>query len=307
MRPFLLKVMLILIPTGLFLAGLEAYARTRDNSDLRYKSEYFRANAGELRGLVFGPSHSWRAVDPAKLDYPTASLAFSGSAINTDFLVFRQALKKASPDFVLFDLSAAYLEKRNPAEFMNQRKLYYYFGVPNDQLTLRDHFLLRQPTHRVFEEPERERTFTERGFEYDLAEFKEQFKFLRFDTTRIANFISNQSKKQQHNRFSDGNYAMNRELLGRLAALCRERNIKLIFWSPPKYFIYNDFLLDKHRQRRERALDGIVDGETVFFWNLERFGERDPTMFMNMNHVRPAGTARVAEELNRRLKAVIGS
>lgn len=300
MQKFLLKILFVLVPSLLFLAVLEWNTRRIDNSALAVRSAYFFQHYRQLEGLCFGSSLVAQSVNPAWLDYPTASLALSGSSLNVDYLLFKRANTLVTPRFVLFDLTVHLLNQYHSDAWIKMRKLPYYYGIKPEKRELKDYFLSGTPLYRSLRLSASNEKINEYGFSEDRSK---QFKKLEYDHEQIVQDKRIQKFLGNAEPFNAAINQINEDLLKEIITICRAQGTKVILYSPPKYYIGNDAAETlPDFARRATFLREVVDDENVFFWNLERMGERDPRNFANINHVSLQGAKMATEELNRRLK-----
>lgn len=313
MRLFLIKVCLVIFVVVTSLAALEYESQKLDLTYYKIKKDYIEANYQDLEGLILGPSHIWRSINPEWLNYNAASLAFSGSAINIDYKMYRQYEDAPNLKFVLFDLSAGYKERFQIDEWISYNKLYYYFGVKSDNFEIKDCFYVRYPIEddikALYDEEERpslEEPANEWGFPTEISERKDIFKRADYDSEKIESIVTSSRTLNRHNvnKFDEQVAELSRAYLLDLVKRCKERDIKVIFISPPKYYVYNEKLTKKHEERRAELLEELIDNEHTYFWNLEKMIEQETKLFYNVNHVNPDGAKVVTAEVNRRLKAI---
>ncbi|OAV44838.1 hypothetical protein [Lewinella sp. 4G2] len=305
MRTWLWKM---IVTIGVILAvlyGVERYAIAHDNSGFGKRVAWFGANAGAVKGLVFGPSLLVQAIDPTGLDAPTASLALSASAPDVDTKLLTKALKRSNPDFILFDLTVGTLDRRKPVKYYEQRKLYQYMGIPFEGMQLKDRFFTSYPLYRYFYPDPPEKNYNERGFPTSVKESEDYFRLLDYDPEKIAAEKRLMRKMRKQGLYSDADNALNQRDLKMVIEQCRERDIKFIFLAPPKYRLFNENVEPLHPGRRQAFLDEVVDNETVFFWDYATFGQDEPEYFHNINHTSPLGGQAFTAELNERLNAFL--
>lgn len=306
MRRLLVKLFLLLLPALGLMASIEWYARSTDRSALRVRRDYFFANHETIKGVFFGPSFTLLSINPAGIDVPSASLALKGSSINVDHLLFKRANEVADLDFVLFDLSIYNLNRKHDREWIETRKLPYYFGIEMDRWSVKHHFYTSLPLHRYLK-PKKQRAgrFNKYGFR-TLAQFDpNSFRAMGNDPDSIAANKAVRRKLATELSFIPERYEENVELLREIITICRRQGTKVIFYSPPKYYLVNELgRKTDYYDMRQDFLDEHIDERTTFFWNLEEFGEREPRNFANLTHVSRLGAERTTAEINRRLNAL---
>lgn len=305
MQTFLQKLSLALLFTGVLLGGLELYARANDDSSQRKQRDYFDEHYAKLKGLIFGPSHLLRSVDPLQLDMLTVSFAQQGNPFNLDYLLIDKALEKSHPDFILLDFSLGRPE-HILTDNLRKKRMFYYFGVRIAPPKLKDFFLLRHPVYRFLaKRPKGKRNAA--GFEYELPppdqNAKKRAAVLK-DTSLIHGNETVNRVLEKHQQLDSMNREQNFSMLLTLIDRCKAAGIRLIFISPPKFFLYNQLINPTHRTVRAEFLAKVVDDQHVYFWDYETFGDHESDYFYNLNHMSPAGATAFTAELNRRLRSL---
>jgi len=306
MAKFLKKIAYMLIPMLVFLVWLEIKARHEDQEVMAIQRDLLYEQSEEIEGLVLGTSHMKRAIDPAGLDNRTATLALSAGHLRTGVGLLEQALKVTQPKFVLFEFSAGYLDTWNTDEWQQQRKLFYYFGLPQGRQKLRDFIILRAPLHRFLNPEPSGEEFNEYGFPLNLGNEQDAFASVSYNPDSIMLLRSTRRKIRQHNRGTLPELRpKNEALLLDAIGWCRERGIHLVLLNPPKYYLYNEYLLDEHRRVQQEFIDQYVDDEYVHYWNFESWQEEEPRFFYNVTHLNYDGAQMFTEVVNRQVKALL--
>lgn len=305
MAPLLKKMAFVLLFCGIVLVGLEWYARTIDASAARKQRDFFALHQDSLAGIMVGPSYSKRAINPLALDYLTASFANAGSSVEMDVVVAERALSLSEPEFILFDLSVGRLDSPTPLD-VEKKRLYYYYGVTTQRLTLKDFFLLRHPFYRFFTESKAPPALNEAGFQYEVKKDADNDRTnLLYEPENFAQNKQAQELLSSHNQQDPDTRKKQVAMLHHLIETCRSKGIKVVFHSPPKFYLYNEHLADWHREHRLAFLEDVVDDSTVYFWDLEDFHAHKPDLFLNINHVSPLGAVDYTREINRRLATIL--
>jgi hypothetical protein len=302
MKIFLKKLFFIAFLLLVILAIFEKITPTLDISQTKFVKDYLKQNQNKIDGLIFGPSHIKRAINPQYLTANTASVALYGSSINVDYLLLKSILKSEKPKFILFDFSAGYPEKLNFYDWIKGNNLTYYFDL-DMRYKLKDYFFTQYPLHKYFKKSHKTKEdFNKWGFELKIENRKNDFLNFNFDTTKIRNSEDAILTLKLHNSFNKKARKQNLEYLLEIAAICKSKNIKLIFLSPPKSFIYNESLLPEYHEYRTEFLKTLVDNKDVFFWDYSAFYQKNIDSFYNINHLNPKGAELFTKEINARLK-----
>ena len=295
MKLFLIKISLLIFFILLFLGSLELYSRKNDVSYLRVKKDYLENNKNKIECLVLGPSHILRAIDLDLFNYNTLSLAISGSATNVDCYLFNSVKNKITPKFVIINLSEWYIERYRSDEWMRFHKLHYYFGVKYDRFKLKDLFLVNYPVKEYLFSIE----------DKNAPRVEKHFLEVNYDKEKIKkNFLKKISRKLR-NLHPKKEYKKNVALLYDVVRECKKQKIKVIFISPPKYYLYNEAVLSKPTNRRTDFLAPIVDNKTVYFLDYKSFNDTEPRYFTDPHHLNEKGSILFTKELNKRLPDIV--
>lgn len=292
MKRFISKFLLFLLPLVIAFGIVEYNIR---NNTFNAKKTYIEANKDCIEVLVLGSSHNWRAINPKYLSYKTAPLAHGESAMNIDFLLFNKYIDELPQlKVVIFELGYHNLEEKRDGNW-NKNNLYkIFYSVDNynkydKHQPLKDYFLLSsnfKEYMRIFFTAQAERRngiFNEYGFIED--ESNSRFKKLHYDSTLIRKTSMSEYLYDRHQHESEVWYRENLAELNAAIKKCRERNIKIVLLSPPKYYLYNQYMKLTKVKRRENALKAYTGQEDIYIFNYERLYEYQATMFKNEDHL----------------------
>lgn len=302
MKDFLLRFAVVLTFTLVLLGGLEYYIRVKDDTKMALKRDFLLDNADRLEGIAFGSSHLWRGLDASRLTPFSHNLGLTAGDLYAATYIADWALERSQPKFIIIELLPPYLEHLRQEEWYEKRRIYYYYGFKRGRVTIKDHFLLRHPAYRILLYALREETYDARGFSTSMNPRQDYFRLDNYNEDSIAVHPYTLRHTQDHNELRDEEaYAINTALLRQLVAKCRDRNITVIFLDLPKHHTYNNAVNPELVARRARFLDSVVDGTSVRWWDMSRFGERETRWFYNFTHLNVAGAHAFTDSLDRRL------
>ena len=291
------------IPVMMILIGFEIFNRSRDASSIYFKRKFLLENTDQIDGLIFGPSHSMRALHPKYFDYTIATLAVPGSAPNIDYHFYEYAMRKCEPRFVIFDLSVGYLRKFNDRSWIEGRKLPYYFG--NFAGGIWSHFLSRYPLKEHFGAEEQEK-YDRWGQPVEISAKKDIFARLSYrDSLILQHSKTTYTFEKQQLPKDPKRLRSNTGLYRKIIEECTARGIKVVFVSPPKYHLYNSGINQDYEYERTAFLQDIVDNDNVYFLNYENALEKQSRLFYNVNHLNQEGAGIFSKELNEVLKKIM--
>lgn len=312
MKRFLVKVVLFVVLPLPMLLIVEVASR---RNSFAAKADYLRSHAHEIEVLLLGSSHTWRAVNPQFLNFFVAPFAHGGSAFNIDFLLFqkfRPSLGRLQA--VVLEVSVHTLEEWRPDDWNKNHLFLVHYGLNNygeNTPPLRDRTLItadpRQHLKRLTGNLLGTGIGTTNEWGFATSPPESRFSNLDYDADLISKTSNDEWLQGRHEHEDLGAYDRNTRLLSRIVAACQRAQIKLILLSPPKYYLYNDHMPRGKRQRRQRALQSLVDDKTVLFWDDEEWQARRTEFFLNEDHLNPDGATAYTQELNGRLTQLLGS
>ena len=305
MKKFLIRISFIIVPIFIFLGVLENNLRKNDSSSLKIKSDYLKNNNKNIKGLIFGSSTMVQGVNPAMLKANTASLALTGSDINAGVVLFNAVNETLNLEFIIFELSNGYLNKKNGEGSLRSYKAPYYFNTPKKEV--KDFFIARYPLKKQLKLTKPKKKTPKK---YNRWGFNTATKITDFEKSDYNDDIIKKSPQMQgivknYKTININNYAFNIKLLREMIENCKERNIKVVFVSTPKYHLCNNTLIDEHTNRRKEFLNDVVDNKKVFFWNYERIYENKSKLFGDLIHLNNEGAQLFSEKINQELIKIL--
>ncbi|WP_200975068.1 hypothetical protein [Echinicola sp. 20G] len=306
MKTYIKNIILFILPMAVILIPMEIYLR--DNT-YQAKSNYLVKNKNQIEAIILGPSYEWRAIDPTSLDIPTASLAHEATAINANIELF----EKYAPvlprlKYVFFDLSLGYMENENPDKWEGSHLFNIYYDIKSKRPELKDNFLLTANFRFYFtlfcshlSNSNNKEKFNEGGFIYKPAEFNDLFAQYDYNINELEKSGELYKRIMYQNTINDKVYDKNELLLKNLIDYCKNRNIQMIFISPPKFHLNNKAASQEIIERRDQFLSKFKNDPNVIFWNYENFMENDPKFFLDDTHLNPKGAEIFTATLNRKI------
>jgi hypothetical protein len=312
MKKFLSKSVLFFLT--LLLAAVLVECSVRDNT-FKAKRDYIEANSDEIEVMILGSSQSFRAINPEFLSMKTAPLAHGGSAINMDFKLFDKYYRSFPKlKVVMVEISYHTLDESRNHNWNKNHLFSIYYDVNNykHRPPLRDHLLLTANFHEYLKKFYKE-TFTSEAQEFN--EFGYPFKWM--EGSRFSDLQYNDSLilKTSRTEYLNGRhwdehlskFKTNTQKLDELIATCSNNGIEVVLLSPPKFYLYNEYMNEKKLKRRDSIFAKYRDHKNVHIWNFEAAYENETKLFGNEDHMNPEGAALFTKELNRLLEPLIDS
>ncbi|MFY0594217.1 hypothetical protein [Roseivirga sp.] len=304
MKLFLSKLLIVIIPVGILLVTMEMLNRRNDESSIYFQKKYFLENSDKLDGLIFGSSFMWCGIQPQYLDGNVGSFALAGSALNIDYSIFSYAKEVSQPKFVLLDASKTYFVNYQGGHFIRSTKLPYYFPTIKDH-ELTGYFLTEMPLSQYFP-LKTSLKYDQRGYQLEIPEEWNVFKEVDYQDSlidkhpRVERQYASMKGIIRANKVQD-----NLDLYRKILEECLEENIKVVFVSPPKYHLFNEFVDRQRLEERDAFMKEVVDNEHIFFLNYDKAYEKNSQLFFDLNHLNNEGSMEFTKALNRDLKSIL--
>jgi hypothetical protein len=282
--------------------------KVRESTSFKIKADYVKENKQNLEIMLLGSSQSWRGINPKYIDFKVAPLTNGGASFNLNYLIFKEYVDQL-PNLKVVILEMAY---HSPEYYLgdsyNKNNLYHiYYNVNNydSGMPLSDRTLLTSNTKEYlkifFEKFNTKSYINEYGFLRTPNPYGGRFHKLGFDSTEIAN-TSGAYLGERHAKNNLRAYGENKANLEEIVRICKSKGIKLVLLSTPKYYLYNDNMIDKKLRRRNELVRSVRDNSEVFFWNYETGKAFDIRDFADEDHLNAKGAEKFTKMLNVRLK-----
>lgn len=300
MKLFLLKSMIVLGLIIIFLTTFEYYCNFKDHSVQRSKANLISKNEAKVEMIILGSSYTYRAINPKKCDLFTASFAMPGTTMNINYMYFNRYKNTPNLKLIIIDLSKGYTEINKDNEWIKYRKLRYYHKLDPENKSFAENFLIKYPLKASI--PNNLPNVNKWGFQETIRKKLNIYKHHHYNDSTIEAYYQNLPKLAQMSfEHNDENFKQNFQYLKNIKDFAKEKNIKIILLSPPKHYIYNNYIRQHLTDRRHHILNELVDNEFVYFWNYEKAYESKTDLFFNMNHMNPKGAEVFTAEFNNRI------
>lgn len=300
MRLFLRKFVITILPIILAILGIEIFNRV--NNTFYSKKTYIEKNRNSIEVLILGSSHTWRAINPEFLTAKCAPLAHGGSAFNIDYLLFKKFVNEL-PNLKVVILETSYhtFEDYRGKKWNKNHLFFVYYGINNYESTvpLSDYFLITS------------------NFDAYVRRMWKTWKSAEFGQYNEYGFITNSKGtlerghydstvlKLRHSKESPNNFKRNRILLEKIISTCEEKDLDIIFFSPPKYYTYNENNNINKLRRRNSLFNTYKKMDIVHIWNFEKIYENDTKVFSNEDHLNIYGAEKMTKLIDKRLNQIV--
>ncbi|GGE32257.1 hypothetical protein [Psychroflexus planctonicus] len=300
MKKFIYQNILFFLPLILIASGVELYNRV--NNTFYAKAKYVKKYQKSIEVLILGSSQTWRAINPEYMTIKSAPLAHGGSSLNIDYLLFKNFIENLpNLKVVLLETSYHTLDDYRNVEWSKNHLFWIYYGVNNygSHIPKSDYFLLTANYKEYFK-----KTWTSSIFP-EFGKFNKYGYITTASETLETGHYDSLTLKKRHSFENIQNYNKNKDLLNEIIDICEEKKIDIVFFSPPKYYTYNNYNNINKLARRDSLISFYENRNNIHVWNYEKKWEKDTKIFYNEDHLNTNGSKKITIEIDAKLKKII--
>ncbi|MDR1719607.1 MAG: hypothetical protein LBR67_05730 [Dysgonamonadaceae bacterium] len=298
MKRFFLRLVVFLIPVGLFVVFLELCVRQMP-SDYQQKRDQLLENADSIQVLILGSSGEMDGVDPNQISLYAHNLAFGSQTIYYD----RRLTEKYAPSlknlkYVLIDFNYSSLASEHAPE--RDFFYHYYYGIdyegrkfckesllqslfvyPSKYLLLQIYRQLRSPATTTGQKG------WQGGWPDVMSESEMELKEKANDYYRIEVHLIEEHKESV---LKD---------LESLLLFLKSRNIVPVLLTPPNYSGFRQYLTDeKPFLSHDSISDQLTQKYRITHLNYFSDDSFEKTDFHNYNHLNREGAAKLTRKID---------
>ncbi len=300
MKRFIIKLTLFILPIVIIATSVEIY--NRRNNTFYAKKQYVDKNQNAIEVMFLGSSQTWRAINPAFLTFKCAPLAHGESAFNIDYLLFNQYINNL-PKLKVLVLETSYhtFEDYRDHKWNKNHLFWIYYGINNYEKNapMSDYFMISSNPKEYLKKLWTSSIFPEFG------QYNEFGYITSANKTLATGAYDPEFLKNRHAEENLTNFKINSGLLEKIIATCKEKNIEIVFFSPPKFSTYNKNNNLSKLNRRDSLLSIYKNNGFVNIWNYEKAFENDSQLFYNEDHLNINGSKKLTQEINVKLNEII--
>ncbi|WP_139839258.1 hypothetical protein [Christiangramia flava] len=273
------------------------------------KNEYLEKNKNNLEILILGASQTERAINPEFLDFNSINLAASSQGIYPNFCLFKYFAPKL-PKLKIVVLGMPFNAPNTPKEYtspiVNHLNLAFYNVNTFGRATMPQDYLLFHSNQDYFSS--RIQNYFRDGnysnlnkFGYDTTRFYGAYQAANYNIGKI-----NKSEIHIENEHNSKAIHNNARYLKKIIRSCKERNIKVVLYSSPTHFLYNEMRDTNLVYERDSLVKNLMEEyENLYFFNDEDNSGFEADLFYNANHLNPIGAKKASSNLKTFISKII--
>lgn len=283
---------------------LECYVKISDSSGLRKKKDLIEKFGDNIDGFLIGASHMYRLVNAELMTGNVVSLALGGGGINVQHLLWQSIVKIRNPQYIVIELSCANLERKNTISWISKRKIPYYFDV-DTEFHFRDLWATRYPPWKYISGNTYGKNIGTYGFENNISTQKNDFLRIGYDEDEMISLIKSKNLFEIIDTIDQKTNFENRKLINEILEHSANNDIRVFIITSPKYHLYNELMLDYHKDQLADYIQSIAHYKNVVYWDFSTLYENDAHSFYNLNHVMPETAEKFTEMLDFRIQKIL--
>jgi len=302
MKKFSLKLVLLILPFVILFSSMEYYVQTE--STFSIKKKFLENNLSSIEVLVFGSSHNQNAINPEFLDKKTSNMAFGSQSISIDYFLLDKYLDQLPKlKIVLFEISIRSFYNDFDKSNWNG---YIYSNLYNidykvDKSSLKKYSLVYSNLgffSTIFFDycnPYKYK-YEINKYGFITNDFHDRFEKLNYDSIQI-----NRTYEIFHEFTNKDNLKLNKVFVEKFIKRCVDRNIKLIFITPPLYKTYYSQIPNDAKITVDNFVKSLSVKYNINYYNYtydKRFNIRD---FKNDNHLNSNGAFKFCQIINKNI------
>jgi hypothetical protein len=276
-------------------------------NDYSFKKEYLDKHANDIQTLVLGASHGYFGINPVYFSTNTFNACHVSQSLNYDL----EILKKYQDDFshletIILPISFATLWAKLDISTESWRiKNYMIYYNINTSHTFSDYteLLSNRMTINIkkltdyYIKKKREEVSTELGWNVLFKSGNEQELEKTGKIDALKHYVGNIFSFEKLALYNE-----NLTLLNSLAKFCDNKQVKVIFFTPPAYKSYRENLNKEQSDKTIETMTKFVNEHpNCLYINLSDDPDFEAEDFYDADHLNEIG----AEKLSKKINAII--
>jgi len=307
MKKFIIKTLLWLLPIIVLTVSTEYLLRQIPN-DYSYKKKYLDENSEKIQILILGSSGSAYGINPVYFSQNTFNASHMSQTFNFDFKIFSKYKDKFN-DLRIIILPVSYpslwVKLEAGVESWRVKDYTIYYGMNPNSLSDYSEFL----THSLsFNFKRLYKYYFEKKDNIFCSKFGWEESYISgytfgYDMEKTGVKALSQAvdiySKDRIKIFEE-----NIQILNSFAEFCTQKNVKLIFLTPPAYYTYRENLHEDQLNKMLETMNDFVEKHNnCYYFNWIEDTDFTKEDYYDADHLNGLG----AEKLSKKLDLYIDS
>jgi hypothetical protein len=299
-KKYIISLSFVMLVLLLFSFGVEYFIQTIPTV-YKFKYDKIKRNSENFKTIILGSSHTFYGLNPEYFEEPTLNLANVSQDLKYDKYIFDKSIENIK-DLKTVILPISYFSLFEDLDFGIEywRKYFYihWFDYPAEELLdiINYSIIISYPSkiellkvvYHYYFKGDFKPTWSDSGWGINHPDEQQEDlvktgkKYAELDDVKYTNF-----------------YNRNLMLLNDMLDICKEKNIKVLLFTPPAYITYRQHLNQKRLDQMVSLLHDVTKlNKNVTYINLiadERFIAKD---YFDADHLNHTGAKKLSMILN---------
>lgn len=297
MKRFLKTTALFLLPILAFGISAEVLLRQIPN-DYELKNDYLQKHGKDISILFLGSSHAFFGINPAYVKEKSFNAAYVSQSLDIDSHIFEKYSKNLTNlKIVVVPISyfSLYSSLKDTEESWRLKNYEIYYGISatDDLFSHFEMFSKFEPNmYKLYSYHIKKNSFITSS---DLG-----FGTHKKPVHKIDFLSAGIEAAKRHSLMNQEHFEKNKAILEHMINLAKQRNIRILFYTPPAYKTYIEHLNAKQLNQTTNLMANLAsDNNNVTYINLLKDGSFKLSDFYDPDHLNIDGAKKFSLMLDR--------
>ncbi len=291
MKKFLIHLSKIILPILFFFLVLEIAIRKIPN-DYQLKKEYLDQNAAEINTLILGSSHTFYGLNPEYFSKKTFNSAYVSQSLDLDYEIlnaYESKLKNLKTVIIPISYFSLFETLETDVEKWRIKNYVIYYNFPN-KYNFTDNFESLDNEIKLNVKKVAKHYFLNQSF-ITSSNLGWGTNFNSKDKKAFKGEFTAKKHTVKNFHLYDGNL----NSLHKIIALCKKKNVDIVFISTPTHTSYYQNLNANQLEKTTKTISELVKNNSncsyLNLLNSEKFSDED---FYDADHLNEIGAKKLS-------------